>query len=655
MLWIGWLQQHYRNHSGHPAEPILQAHGNIRRQDAVLDWDGAPAPRSRPTADGHASDWPNPRRPPWPEADFIIGNPPFIGGKDLRSRLEPGYAEALWRAHPQMNDSADLVMYWWDRAADILTTPGARLRRFGFVTTNSITQVFQRRTIERWTTGPRALSLVHAIADHPWTRVVRDSAAVRIAMTVAKAGLREGELATVVSETDLDTDAPLIATTTRRGRINPDLTVGADVTRARALQANAGLCSPGMKLHGSGFIVSRAQADALGLGRRSGLEAHIRPYRNGRDLTARSRDALVIDLYGLAREEVRDRFPEVYAHLVETVKEARDDHGRPVGRDVNRRQTYRENWWLFGEPRGDFRPALDGLQRYIATVETTKHRVFQFLDADILPDNMLVCIAIDDPAILGVLNSRAHGLYALRAGGWLGVGNDPRYSKSRCFDPFPFPALTGGQRARLAAAGEALDAHRKQILAEHPDLTLTGLYNLLDLTHDGAELTARQQDDVRRGRIVVLRDLHAEIDRLTIEAYGWPADQTEAETIAALAGLNRVRDVEESRGQVRWLRPEFQRQRAGVPTSVEAEEERLAPPPERAPRRPAFPTDRYEQPLVLQAALARELGPVGCRELASRFSGGVRLTPRIDRVLTTLHRYGHVERLDDGRWISARA
>lgn len=650
VLWIGYLQQHYRNYTGHPAEPILRAHGNIRRQDAVLNWDGAPELQFRHTADGVRAHWPNPRRPDWPEADFIVGNPPFIGGKDLRSRLDEGYAEALWRAHPQMNDSADFVMYWWDRAADLLTRPGSRLRRFGFVTTNSITQVFQRRTLERWLTGPRPLSLIHAVADHPWTRAARDSAAVRIAMTVAEAGLRDGELLTVVSEAELDSDAPVIALSGVRGRINPDLTIGADVTRARPLRANAGLCSPGVKLHGSGFIVGEAQAAALGLGRREGLEDHIRPYRNGRDLSARPRNARVVDLFGLEREEVRDRFPEVYAHLVETVR---------AGRAVQMKRSltpdalsYFERWWMFGKPRPELRHALGGLDRYIATVETAKHRVFQFLDASILPDNMLVCVAHDDAAVLAILSSRVHRAWCRARGGKL--EDRPRYTKTGCFDPFPFPRIDGELGRRLRAAGEALDSHRRTVLAEHLDLTLTGLYNLLEKA--SGDLTAREQDAARRGRIVILRELHDEIDRLAAQAYGWPAEQSETEIVAALAGLNRVRALEEARGQVRWLRPGYQASRGiagrgGSPDALDG----LAPGLADAPHRPAFPSDRYEQPLALQAALARAGGPVGPSDLARRFSGGARLTPRIDRVLTTLHRYGHVERLADGRWISARA
>ena len=114
VLWIGHLQWHIRSKGGVPGEPILRAFHNIQVMDAVLAADA-------PCAD---DPYPNPRRPDWPQAHFIVGNPPFIGGKDLRARLSPEKARALRAAHPAVNESADLVMYWWDRAADILL-PGA--------------------------------------------------------------------------------------------------------------------------------------------------------------------------------------------------------------------------------------------------------------------------------------------------------------------------------------------------------------------------------------------------------------------------------------------------------------------------------------------------------------------------------------------------
>ncbi len=554
MLWIGWLQQHYRTQAELPAQSMLGSQANITHQDAILAWDGGPAPRYRHSADGAVPAWPNLRKPEWPEADFIIGNPPFMGGKDLRSRLDEGYAEALRSVNPQMNGGADLVMYWWDRAAEILAMPGARLRRFGFVTTNSITQVFQRRTIHRWLTGSNPISLVHATPDHPWTHVTADSAGVRIAVTIAEAGLRDGELATVTSESHLQTDLPVVTTVSTYGRINADLTLGADAGGARPLRANHGLCSPGVKLHGSGFIVSQSQAVALGLGRDAGLEDHIRPYRRGRDLAGRSRDAFVIDLHGLGCNDVRDRFPDVYIHLSETVRDGRR-HRAETSSTADAR-AYADQWWVFGKPRPELRAALSGLPRYIATVETAKHRVFQFLDAAILPDNMLVCVADADAATLAILSSKAQAVWCRARGGLL--EDRPRYTKTGCFDAFPFPELDDAARGRLRVAGEKLDEHRRRVLRDQPDLTLTGLYNLLTAVRAGQPLSDDQMDAARRARVVILQELHDEIDQLTADAYGWPSDQTDAEILSALIDVNRAREAEERLGLPRWLRPEFQ-------------------------------------------------------------------------------------------------
>jgi hypothetical protein len=169
------------------------------------------------------------------------------------------------------------------------------------------------------------------------------------------------------------------------GIINADLTVGVDVTVAVPLLANEGICSPGVKLHGSGFIVTPQLAERLGLGRRPGLDNHIRNYRNGRDLTSRPRGVMVIDLFGLEASEVRRRYPELYQHLAATVKPARESVlAKSRTKDA---EAYASEWWLMGKPRPELRAALTSLPRYIVTVETAKHRVFQFLDASIIPDN----------------------------------------------------------------------------------------------------------------------------------------------------------------------------------------------------------------------------------------------------------------------------
>jgi len=431
VLWIGWLRWRMKNDPDAAPEPVLKQFGNINfgghaGYDAVL--------RHKPTGE---PDTDNPMIPDWPEADFIIGNPPFIGAKHMRAQLGSAYAEALWIANPRVPKSADFVMQWWDRAAHTLVAEGGRLIRFGLVTTNSITQSFSRRIIDSYLKDGR-LSLVLAIPDHPWTKATRDAAAVRIAMTVAAPGVHEGRLVEIVRETGLDSDQPGLEALISLGRINPDLSLGSDVTAVAALKANEGLASPGVKLHGAGFIVTPAQAAHLGLGQRDGLEAHILPYLNGRDLLQRSRGVMVIDLYGLSEKEVRQRFPEVYQHLLQAVKPERDQ---------NRRETYKRNWWLHGEPRSDMRPALAALPRFIVTPVTAKHRIFEFVSGDILPDDALIAISIQEAAYLGVLVSRIHCEWTFARCGLIGIASfekGHRYLKSQIFDPGLHPLRETG-------------------------------------------------------------------------------------------------------------------------------------------------------------------------------------------------------------------
>ena len=400
--------------------------------------------------------------------------------------------------------------------------------------------------------GGQGLSLTLAIADHPWTKATRDAAAVRIAMSVAARGAQDGVLVEITGETGLDSDTPRLNEQARHGRINPDLSLGSDVGAVLPLKGNEGLAYRGVQLIGAGFIITPAQAVDMGLGRRDGLERHIRPYRNGRDLLQHSRDAMVIDLFGLDEKQVRTRFPEVYQHLLTSVKPERDQ---------NRRATYKNIWWVHGEPRREMRPALAGLPRYIATVETAKHRIFQFLDAAILPDNMLVAIGSDDAFMLGVLSSNVHCDWALGMGGTL--EDRPRYNKSQIFDPFPFPDASDGQRAVIAELADELDATRKTALAETPGLTMTGIYNLREKLRAGAGLDPADQRRATAARAAIIDRLHQQLDGAVADAYGWPVDLTAGEIVARLVALNAQRAAEEAAGHVRWLRPDYQIPRFG--------------------------------------------------------------------------------------------
>ena len=636
VLWIGYLQQHFRTKGGIPEPPILREFKNIQNANAVLTWDGAP----HVSVVGGRETYPNPRRPEWPAAEFIVGNPPFIGkGAALREALG-NQVEALWRAHRHMNPSADFVMYWWDRAADLLTRKGTVLRRFGFVTTNSITQDLSRRVMRKRMDGKSPVSIVMAIPNHPWTKATSDAAAVRIAMTVVEAGRTDGIRRSVVGEAALDTDSPRVALVNERGPINADLTIGADISRTVELRANSGIANNGMLVAGRGFILSQKEAEHLTKSDLKRYSHFLKRYRNGRDLLTGANDKFIIDFFGHDALSARTQFPSGYHRLLELVRPERDN---------NNRSTYRERWWIFAEPRSKFRPALIGLDRSIATTETSKHRVFQFVEGATVPDHMIVAIASSDAYTLGVLSSRIHTTWALAAGGWLGIGNDPRYSKSRVFDPFPFPIPAEPMKARIRAVAEELDAFRKQRQAEHPGLTLTGMYNVLEKLRASTELDAKDEAIRDQGLVLILRELHERIDALVLEAYGWAVGIRDDAILANLVALNRERADEEARGIVRWLRPDYQMPLFGRPAdrqaAAEAEAQAVLPVGETV-QKPRFPATGIEQSAAIFAALASARDPIDISRIAAHFSQGRRSEPKIASILAAAARVGAVATAD---------
>lgn len=649
VLWIGYLQWHYRlNERLDLPEPILRDFKNIECRDALivydsrepeLDnsgapvtiWDGVSMKKSSTTGELIPDEngrsvvfrYNNPHQSEWPKADYIVGNPPFIGASTMRRALGDGYVDAVRQVYKGVvPDSADFVMYWWHKAAEKVRCGDAH--RFGFITTNSLKQAFNRRVLEpHLGDAKHPLSLAFAVPDHPWVDG-NDGAAVRIAMTVGIAGNLAGKLHQVTKERSTEErEAREVSLSQREGKVFADLTIGADVAGVAKLQANSQLSHEGVKLHGMGFIVTPDEAACLGLGDILRIERYIRPYRNGRDLTAKPRGDFIIDLFGLEAEDVRKQYPQLYQWISERVKPERDAKAH-----TKDGAGYAKRWWQFGKPRQELRKVLVGLPRYIATVKTAKHRLFQFLDIDILPESKLIAIAHDEAWCHGVLSSRLHALWATASGSALGVGNDSTYVKTKSYEAFPFPILTGDRSAQICTLAEHIDTHRKRQQAEHESLTLTGMYNVLEKIRASEELTVKEKTIHQQGLISVLRELHDELDSAVFEAYGWsdladklvgrpgattplpdkPADQTEAEEelLMRLVELNRQRAQEETQGVVRWLRPDYQ-----APGAVQQEADllvtKIVAKPEAVPNKGKviFPKTMPEQLRVLREELAQ--------------------------------------------------
>jgi hypothetical protein len=694
VLWIGYLQWQARTVGvRNIAEPVVHDYGNIDNRDAVLAydrtepqkdeagnivtrWDGKTF-KTHPVTGLQVPDdsaqvvqerYISPRKAEWPQADFIVGNPPFIGNKRMRDALGDGYADALRTAWPEVPESADFVMYWWHKAAEVVRTGQAQ--RFGLITTNSLTMIFNRRVIEAHQTATPPLSLDFAIADHPWVDSA-DGAAVRIAMSAGSAGQHEGRLLQVTDEKESDNGEVTVTLAARNGLVHADLKIGANVAAAKKLAANSLLSNRGVIPHGAGFTVTPAEAEQLGLGRIPELNQHIRPYRNGKDLTATPRGVLVIDLYGLDIEQVRSRFPAVYQWLLDRVKPERDENNRARVRDL---------WWLFAEPRSVMRRTFKGIPRYIATGQVAKHRLFQWLSSDILPDDKLIAIASAEALHHGVLSSETHSTWALATGGLL--EDRPVYSKSTCFETFPFPAedtgLTPELTERIRQLAEQLDAHRKTQQADHPTLTLTGMYNVLDKLRSGEALSAKDKTIHEQGLVSVLRTLHDELDAAVLQAYGWSdlgpvpwADEAARATwtdtlLQRLVDLNTRRAAEEASGTVRWLRPEFQNPAQASTATAEQTamdlgstdtandgEETEAPTPAAKPAtQQPWPATLPEQIKAVADVLSASPSALDMEAIAAHFKGRGPWRNRLPVILETLVAIGRAVSLDCELWKS---
>jgi type II restriction/modification system DNA methylase subunit YeeA len=307
--------------------------------------------------------------------------------------------------------------------------------------------------------------------------------------------------------------------------INPDLTGALDLTEAQPLRENLGIAFMGDTKGGPFDIpgdLARQMLATTGNPNGRPNSDVVRPWVNGLDITRRPRDMWIIDFgTDMSLEE---------AALYEAPFEYANEHVRPA-REKSR--TTKDEWWLHERPRVDMRRALEGLSRFLCTPTTSKYRIFVWIDGATLPHNATIAFARDDDYFFGVLHSRAHELWALRMGTSLGVGNDPRYTPTTCFETFPLPWPPGKEPdddprvEAISAAARRLDELRRNWLnlegASESELkrrTLTNLYNQ---------------------RLTWLENAHARLDDAVFAAYGWPPDITDEEILKNLLALNLER------------------------------------------------------------------------------------------------------------------
>ncbi len=669
VLWIGYLKWHLRTLGHAPNEPLLKDFHNIVQQDAVLAYDakelvkdeqGKPVTRW----DGHTTKtspvtgeeipdesarvpvyrYINARKAEWPKADYVVGNPPYIGVRRIISALGEDYVTTLRQIYDDVPESCDYVMFWWHRAADA-TSKGA-IHRFGFITTNSIVQHYSRGLLERHLLDKAGIALAFAIPDHPWVEAA-DGAAVQVAMTVGVAK-KDFKAPATLGRVALNAEHPEQSIVEKRpvSTINATLKSGEHL-ELEALQSNEALCFQGVVPAGDGFKLTADELIAFGL-TPARLPDVVRPYIIGRDLVQEPDQKFIIDFFGISENEARSKWPSLMQRLVDRVYPERRQ---------NRRAAYRDKWWIFAEPRPAMRKALAHLKRFIVTPYTAKHRPFVFVQESTLPDAMAYAVPSDDAYVLGVLSSRAHRVWALSTGGTL--EDRPRYNSKATFAPFPFPACSDAQKQKIRELGEALDAHRKRQQAAHPGLTITDMYNVLEKLRRGEELSAKDKKVHEQGLVSVLKQIHDDLDDAVAQAYGWPGDLTDEQILQKLVALNHERAEEERRGVIRWLRPEFQnpsgRQATqqgelaiGTKQGAAAAAGAATMTPGKGAKKPPFPKTLAEQAASLRAALAARPTPASAEELARGFARA-NLT-RVRELLDALRLLGQVRQVDADRF-----
>ena len=478
-LWIGYIQWHKANGVHYRQTPILTPMDTIHQTDAIL-------------AD---SDTENPRETVWPAAEFIIGNPPFLGGKLLRSNMGDEYVDALFQAYKgSVPAEADIVCYWFENARKMVER--GCTSRAGLLGTQGIRGGANRRVLRRIKDSG---DIFLGWSDHPW---VLEGAAVHISIV----GFDDG------SEFIKALDGASVA------NINADLTSGVDITQAQRLLENSNISFMGDIKVGPFEITKEMAEMMLHQPNPHGLPNRhvIKPWINGRDVSQRTRGMWIID-FGVEMSEADAAFYEApFEYVVANVK---------PDRDKNRDAGFRKQWWLHGRPRIEMREAIQHLQRFIVTPRVSKHRLFVWVAPETLPDSATIAIARDDDYFFGVLHSRFHEVWALAMGTQL--ESRPRYTPTTCFETFPFPQPNNAQRAAIAAAAALLNERRE------------GWLNPPDATE--AELKKRTLTQLYNDPPTWLVNAHATLDAAVADAYGWPSDLTDAQILEKLLALNLQR------------------------------------------------------------------------------------------------------------------
>jgi type II restriction/modification system DNA methylase subunit YeeA len=491
VVWIGFLQWKHEHGVLEDREPILEKLGNIEHGDAIMRYD----------AEG------KPYAPEWAKADFIVGNPPFLGDKLMRRELKDEYVDDLRGLYDgRVPGGADLVAYWFEKAREEVEK--GNVKRVGLLATQGIRGGRNRVVLERIKqTG----DIFWAQSDRDW---MLDGAMVHVSMV----GFDDG------TDESRELDGASVK------EIHANLTAGVDSTAARELPENADLCFIGNQKGGSFDIapdVARRMLDAPinPNGRPNSKVVH--PWANAYDVTHRGRGLYIID-FGVDTAEADAAFFELPFGYVR-------EHVFPKRMELLE-EGETDRWWLHQRPRPAFRNALGRQTRYAATARHSKHRFFVWLPASIVPDSALAVVARSDDYFIGLLSSLPHEVWSRAQGTQVRDAESGfRYTPNSCFDTFPFPWPPNVEPSEAADPRVKAIADAARELVRLRDNWL----NPPDIAPE--ELKKRTLTNLYNKNPEWLVNAHRALDEAVFSAYGWPSDLSKEEILARLLKLNHER------------------------------------------------------------------------------------------------------------------
>jgi hypothetical protein len=433
-----------------------------------------------------------------------------------------------------------------------------RLKRAGLVSTNSIRGGANRVVLARLL---EHVPIFEAWSDEPW---VNNGADVRVSLVC----FGDGDAARLNGEPV----STIYADLTAPGADGSSL----DLTKAQPLVENASASFQGASKKAKFEVPAALARDWLSLPNPHGRPNSdvLKPWANGFELSRGPQHQWIIDFGNDLPEAQAALYEAPFTYVVHHIKPERVEKSEPALRDY---------WWRFGRPRVELRNAVKALTRFIATVAHSKHRFFVWLPLTTSPDQALITFARADDATFGVLHSRLHERWSLRTGTSIGVGNDPRYTPTTCFETFPFPehltpADTAHQRTEPLADGALIPADLPAAVRPHAEAIARAAHTLVarrDAWLNPPEWTERVPEVVPLGlatspypdRLIArpgfeaqlakrtltnlynlrpawLAQAHEALDAAVAAAYGWAdwtAQMPDDEILRRLLALNRAR------------------------------------------------------------------------------------------------------------------